>query len=364
MCQPEHRRRSALVRWAQAIFSVAILSTSLTACTTHVLAKRIVTPPNKSGMRAFGWDWDVVNHGPDAYREQWLIETKDPPAKLAVAAIEPGDYAFHYDVRFEYQDATPPQLAHFSAHWQTAEQMRPSLESSKGTIVLLHGYMERKEYMVPWAVALAQAGYRCIVMDLRGHGASSGEHISFGIFESRDLSVLLDSLEQRGYDVSRVGVLGVSYGASVALLASGRDPRIKAVVAFQPFSSAERAVPELLRAAFADRVRNISDEQFAAAHLKQARIADFDWSEADIPAALARSRAPVLFFHGERDTWLSPDHSRVLASVAPHLSELHIVPNDNHVSLRMQVRPFEQQVLAWLDTHVNTSAAISHPMSR
>jgi pimeloyl-ACP methyl ester carboxylesterase len=111
-------------------------------------------------------------------------------------------------------------------------------------------------------------------------------------------------------------------------------------------------------------VRSISDEQFAAAHLKQARIARFNWSEADIPAALARSRAPVLFFHGERDTWLSPDHSRVLASAAPDGSELHIVPNDNHVSLRMQVRPFEQQVLTWLDTHLGTSASIPRPMSR
>ena len=125
MWQPEHPRLGAFVRWAQVIFTIALLSVSLTACTTHVLAKRIVTPPNKSGMRAFGWDWDVVNHGPDAYREQWLIETKDPPAKLAAAAIEPGDYAFHYDVRFEHQETTPPRLAHFSAYWQTAEQMRP-----------------------------------------------------------------------------------------------------------------------------------------------------------------------------------------------------------------------------------------------
>jgi pimeloyl-ACP methyl ester carboxylesterase len=339
-------------RLERTVISIVLLSVLLSACTSYVLAKRIVTAPNKSGMRAFGWDWDVVNHGPDAYRDTWFVEATNPPAKLAAAAIEPGNYSFHYDVRFGYPEGKPPDLKHFSAYWQTAQQMRPSVEPPKGTIVLLHGYMERKEYMVPWAIALAQAGYRCIVMDLRGHGTSSGDYISFGAFESHDVSLLLDSLAVRGYDVSHVGMLGISYGATVALLASGRDLRIQAVVAFQPFSSAGRAVPELLRAVFTNEVRHISDRQFAAAHSQQARIAGFEWSDADIPSALARARAPVLFFHGERDTWLSPDHSRALANVAPLGSELRIVNNDNHVSLRMQVSPFEQQVLTWFDAHI------------
>jgi pimeloyl-ACP methyl ester carboxylesterase len=121
------------------------------------------------------------------------------------------------------------------------------------------------------------------------------------------------------------------------------------VVAFEPFSSAEKAVPELMRAAFASQARGLSDQQFAAAHVKQARIAGFDWSQADIPAALAQTTAPVFFLHGEADRWLSPEHSRVLMKLAPEGSKLLLAPKDNHVTLPLQIAPFEEPVIAWFD---------------
>jgi pimeloyl-ACP methyl ester carboxylesterase len=104
-----------------------------------------------------------------------------------------------------------------------------------------------------------------------------------------------------------------------------------------------------MRAVFTREARGISDEQFAAAHLKQARIAGFSWADADIPAALQRTRAPVLFLHGEADAWLSPDHSRRLAALAPAGSVLRLVPRDNHVTLPLQMAPFEREVIGWFD---------------
>jgi len=216
-------------------------------------------------------------------------------------------------------------------------------------VVLLHGFLQTRDSVTPWAIRLAQAGYRCAVLDLRGQGASTGKHISFGAFESRDVSAVIDDLGRRGWDVSRVGLLGVSYGASVALLTAGRDARITSVVAFEPFASAERAVPELMRAVFTREAAGITDRQFAAAHAKQARIAGFAWEDADIPAALQRTRAPVLFLHGEADAWLSPEHSRTLFKYAPPGSRLEIIPKENHVSLPLQIAPFEKAVIDWLE---------------
>jgi len=78
-------------------------------------------------------------------------------------------------------------------------------------------------------------------------------------------------------------------------------------------------------------------------------VAGFDWTDADIPAALQRTRAPVLFLHGEADAWLSPDHSRTLFKYAPAGSRLEIVPKANHVTLPLQIAPFESEVIAWFD---------------
>lgn len=329
---------------------LALASFLFSGCVSSILAHKVVAPPNKSGIKPLFSDWDVYKHAPDALAETWAVKVGPPAAQIAVASVEPGDYGFRYDLRMEYADGRDPHVAYFDAFWQRAAQRTPM--PSRGTIVLLHGYLQNRNSVVPWAVRLAQAGFRCALLDLRGHGDSTGDHISFGAFESADLQQVLDDLARRGWDVSHVGLFGVSYGASVALLTAGRDPRISTVVALEPFASAERAVPELARAAFASDAKGITDRQFAAAHAKEARIAGFQWKQADIPAALSRTHAPVLFIHGEKDTWISADHSRELVKHAPPGSELLLAPHDNHVSLPLQVEVFAPQVISWFEARL------------
>jgi len=332
------------MRWVLA----ALSSVALSGCVSSILAHKVVAPPNKSGIKPLFADLEILRHAPEAFAETWTVPIQRPRAEIAVASIEPGDYAFVYDLKLKPSSGAAPAIERFNASWRAARDV-PRYPSSKGTVLLLHGFLQTRNSMTPWAIRLAQAGFRCAVLDLRGHGASTGKHISFGAFEARDVSAIIDDLGRRGWDVSRVGLLGVSYGASTALLTAGNDARIKAVVAFEPFASAERAVPELMRAVFTKEARGISDRHFAAAHAKEARIAGFSWRDADIPAALQRTRAPVLFLHGEADVWVSPEHSRTLFRYAPPGSKLELVPRENHVSLPMQIAPFERAVIDWFE---------------
>jgi pimeloyl-ACP methyl ester carboxylesterase len=318
-------------------------------CVSTMLARKVVAPPNKSGAKAMFADSSLVVRAPTAFAETWKVRAPDPPADITVASIEPGDYDFQYEARIDYAAGRAPRIERVTGSWLTAGEAKLREAPAKGTLLFLHGYLQDKRFLTPWAIRLAEEGYRCLVVDLRGHGESTGRHITFGAFEAADLSAVIDDLGRRGWDVSRVGLFGVSYGASVALLTAGRDPRVRAVVAFEPFSSAEIAVPELMRAAFAAQARGLSDQQFAEAHVKQARIAGFDWSQADIPAALAKTRATVLFLHGEADRWLSPEHSRTLARLAPAGSKLLLSPNDNHVTLPLQLPALEREVIGWFE---------------
>lgn len=330
--------------------ALVLASLLLGGCVSSILAHKVVAPPNKSGIKPLFADWEILKHSPDAFAATWTVDVGPPKAKIAVASIEPGDYGYIYDLKMSYPEGKDPKVDSFNAYWRPASEV--TRVPPRGTVLLLHGYLQNRNYIVPWAVRLAQAGFRCVVLDLRGHGVSTGDHIGFGAFEARDISQVLDDLARRDWDVMRVGILGVSYGASVALLTAGHDRRVRTVVALEPFASAERAVPELMRAAFTQEARGITDQQFAAAHLKEAKIAGFEWADADIPGALARTQAPVLFIHGENDHWLSPDHSRELARQAPAGSQLVLSPLDNHVSLPLQVEKFASQVIAWFEVNL------------
>src|SRR5262249_52960654 len=115
-------------------------------------------------------------------------------------------------------------------------------QNPRGTVVLLHGYGVAGFEMLPWAFLLAQEGWRCVLVDLRGHGKSSGRQIYFGIQEVRDLRALLDQLQEDHRLITPVSVIGHSYGAVLALRWRMKDPRIDKVVAISPYAELSRAI--------------------------------------------------------------------------------------------------------------------------
>ena len=96
----------------------------------------------------------------------------------------------------------------------------------RGTVVLLHGYGLAQFSMAPWALRLGQEGWRCVLVDLRGHGKSTGRRIYFGMKEANDLTQLLDALAHDGQLREPVGVMGESYGAALALRWKTVDARV------------------------------------------------------------------------------------------------------------------------------------------
>src|SRR5262249_9230684 len=125
-------------------------------------------------------------------------------------------------------DPPPPPLAPLEARAIRVEvgPPRASLSllivdrpapSSRATVLVLHGIRDRKESMLGWGRGLAEIGYRAVLVDGRGHGRSSGDFLTYGVVEARDLSRVLDALEARGLVAGRVGAMGVSYGAATAV---------------------------------------------------------------------------------------------------------------------------------------------------
>ncbi len=99
--------------------------------------------------------------------------------------------------------------------------------SPQGTILVLHGIRDKKDSMHGTGHMLAAAGYRRALVDLRGHGRSTGDWLSYGVVESRDLSQVLDALTAQSLLVGPIGALGCSYGGAVALQLTARDPRVR-----------------------------------------------------------------------------------------------------------------------------------------
>jgi len=285
------------------------------------------------------------------YAQSWRLRVGPPTAELVVAVVEPGNFEFSYGIELKknergYQWLEPK----FS--WTLPDRAVAKPVVARGTVLLLHGYRDAKEDVAHWALCLAQYGYRCVLVDLRGHGRSSGDFIGFGAFEVNDLKMVLDDLQNRGLVSVKVGVLGVSYGASMSLLWAAKDKRVGAIVALEPFSNAAHAVVEFAHGVAPRQAAKISDETFATAVKKAAQRGNFSWSEGDVWAAMSQVTVPVLFYHGAKDSWMSPENSRVLAAQAHVPSRLVILPDDDHVILSMRLGSIVPEVREWFDCHL------------
>jgi pimeloyl-ACP methyl ester carboxylesterase len=203
----------------------------------------------------------------------------------------------------------------------------------RGTILVLHGVLARSANMLPVARVMAGAGYRAVLVDLRGRGRSTGKYMTFGLQEAKDLSQVIDALEQRNLLAGNLGVYGISYGATTSIHLAARDRRVRAVVAVEPFSTAREEVPHFARVMVPGIGWLISDKMYQESLDEAGRIAHYDPDEADAVKAIQQTSAPVLIIHGTND-WVVPhQQSEQLHAAALDHSELLSVPYLGHVAL-------------------------------
>jgi pimeloyl-ACP methyl ester carboxylesterase len=105
------------------------------------------------------------------------------------------------------------------------------------TVMVMHGKDSARDNYISMEVsrALVQHGYSVFLFDFRGSGASGGDRVSLGQWETRDVAGALEYLKTRGVD--RVGAIGYSMGAATELLAAPNHPEMQAIVADSSFAN-------------------------------------------------------------------------------------------------------------------------------
>jgi alpha/beta superfamily hydrolase len=131
--------------------------------------------------------------------------------------IGPGEFGIlHEDVSFPTADGLTLHGWYLPSH-------------NGAAVIAAHPVGVNRTSLLPQAAALAEAGYGVLLLDLRAHGASDGETTSF---DGADVEAAAAYLAGRAdVDPERIGALGLSLGACVAIEAAARTPQIKAVVA-------------------------------------------------------------------------------------------------------------------------------------
>ncbi|TIO04938.1 alpha/beta fold hydrolase [Mesorhizobium sp.] len=181
-----------------------------------------------------------------------------------------------------------------------------------GTVLVIHGWRSRTEYMRTLIEGYRDAGYKVVSLDLPGHGQSQGRRLTL-------VSAVEAAWLAGEWFGPFVAIVGHSFGGAVA--ANAVVGSVKNI----PPLAAERlvliAAPSSLPAIFNDfsRMLSVGPRSQAAMADRVERIAGRPLREFVGDRQLARTPVPTLVIHAPDDREVSADHARLYAGAGDHV---------------------------------------------
>jgi fermentation-respiration switch protein FrsA (DUF1100 family) len=196
---------------------------------------------------------------------------------------------------------------------------------SRHVVIGLAGHRSAKSDMLGIGSGLWRAGNNVLLFDWRSRGQSDIAQHSLAYYELRDAEAAVAYALDR-CPGARLGLIGYSMGASVAILLAAADPRISALVADSPFTGIAEVVahgatqlrlPARLVVPMADRLTGWRyGYRFGAVR--------------PIEAVAAISPRPLLLIHGGADTLIPVSHAHEFYAAAREPKERWIVEGVDH----------------------------------
>jgi len=189
-------------------------------------------------------------------------------------------------------------------------------------VLVVPGFWRDRRYpsMVRLAAFLLERGFRAAIVDVRGHGDSEGTY-GFNLNEHHDVAAVADDLLERCPTISRISLIGFSYGGAIAVSTVARhDLPVASLLLISPVADFKMITPRLNPFTLH---RHIAFTQA----LKRPRFAWTVRQSSKIRALddIADVHMPVCFIHVKNDWLVGHRHSVALYEAAHEPKELHIL---------------------------------------
>jgi fermentation-respiration switch protein FrsA (DUF1100 family) len=214
----------------------------------------------------------------------------------------------------------------------------PGLNDARVGVVTAHGRgADRRDFLRHLPV-FHQLGLPTLLFDYREHGASDGAErgMSMGSREAQDISAAVRYMKE-ALGLERVVVVGVSLGASSAILAAAQDGAIDAVVAESPFASMDAFLYDEIERMVAQRplLRYVPRPHWWPRLVVQFTAWRLGIEGLQAPCDVVDQVAPrpLLVMHGTGDVAVDWAHSEELYSRAGGPKEVWLAEGAGHTQL-------------------------------
>lgn len=194
-------------------------------------------------------------------------------------------------------------------------------------VIAVHGYTSQGTYMASYAQKFYDMGYNIIIPDLRGHGKSEGTYIGMGWHERFDIIDLINYINDNFKD-SQIVLFGVSMGAATVMSTSGEKlpKNVKAIIEDCGYTSTWNQFAYQLKALF----KLPSFPMMHTASIICKLRSGYFISEASPIKQIKKSITPILFIHGDKDSFVPFFMLDELYNASATEKEKLIIPEAKH----------------------------------
>lgn len=216
-------------------------------------------------------------------------------------------------------------------------------DSSKGTVILFHGYGGEKSSLIDKSEIFLRQGYTTLLVDFMGSGGSEGNQTTIGYKEAEEVKTCYDYLVQRGE--KKIFLFGTSLGAAAILKAMNDDTLKPAGIMIEcPFGSLYKTT--------CARFKMMGVPSFPMAGLLvfwggvQNGFWGFNYSPADYASKV---NCPTLLLYGEKDERVSRGEIDQIYAGLKGQKRLHTFPLAGHENFLLKYHDeWEKEITTFL----------------
>lgn len=231
-----------------------------------------------------------------------------------------------------------------------AIELQNETHSSRWAI-LCHGYTGKAMQMAGAGMPFYEQGFNLVMPDARGHGESEGDYIGMGWHDRIDVTYWIDYLiASYGTDIEIV-LFGVSMGGATVMMAAGEDlpVNVRAIVEDCGYSSVYDEFSYQLKELFGLAPFPTMDFANIVTNMR----AGYTLREASAVRQLEKTKKPILFIHGDADTFVPSSMVYDVYEAAAGDKELFVVEGAGHgASSSVAGEAYWDTVFRFIDTYM------------
>ena len=230
----------------------------------------------------------------------------------------------------------------------------PAEKETNKFVICVHGHKcngpDEFSHMMP--LYHYDLGYNYLLPDLTAHGRSDGKYIGFGSFDSKNILRWVDYLIDRFGEDIEIVLHGISMGAATVMLCNEMDPpkQVKAVIEDCGYTSAFDEMSYTLKGMIGFEFKPLVKMASAVCKLK----AGYFFGDADPLGNMSKAKNPMLFIHGEADTYVPFEFGKKLYEACPVEKDYMWVPDTIHAfSYYNAKEQYDEKVKGFLAAHMD-----------